>query len=274
MSMTLVQLKAEYPADPMRRRLISKFLEGSESAILPRLSFVDSVNALGYNFATDDDGGDVAERDINGQYTVSDATTSLKTEKLALFGGAIRDRVAYTVNLTRVNLSVGSEHETGVRGQHGGKFTITDSDLADTVDIGEDKRTVLRLHCWEADVLRTPLRGAVWAGASLDPNVGALVTDRMRYARFVDSPITGVLRIIDGLEELYYGASPGRRVTLSDGFADAAYANNCVEFHRGTMNRNAPCAATFERVDFVGNTSFPPNTTFIDCRKNGQPFNG
>jgi hypothetical protein len=90
MAMTLVQMRAEFPNDPMRMRLVDKFLDGSESVVLPELSFVDATDALGYNFVTDDDGGDVAERSLNDEYAASNPVSSPKTEKLTLFGGSVK----------------------------------------------------------------------------------------------------------------------------------------------------------------------------------------
>ncbi|MGE5610857.1 MAG: major capsid protein [Bacillota bacterium] len=90
MAYTLKEMKALYPNDPMRQRLIDNFLDGSESVILPMLSFVDSSDALAYNFVSEDNLGEIGERSLNGEYDVSADSSSPKREVLSLFGGAIR----------------------------------------------------------------------------------------------------------------------------------------------------------------------------------------
>ena len=88
MALTLQQMCVLF--DPMRQRLVTSFLQGSESVILPLLNWVDANEMLGYTFATIDDLGNVDERSLNGQYTPSDAKGSPKRETLSLFGGSIQ----------------------------------------------------------------------------------------------------------------------------------------------------------------------------------------
>lgn len=90
MAMTLQQMKTLYPEDPMRQGLIEKFLDGSESRVLPRLNFVDASDALGYNWLIEDSLGNVAERSLNQDYAASAGKQSPGRETLSIFGGAIR----------------------------------------------------------------------------------------------------------------------------------------------------------------------------------------
>jgi hypothetical protein len=90
MAMTLSEMKVLYPNDPMRQRLISKFLDEGDSVILPELYFVDSSEALGYTFVQADALGDVSERNINAGYTDSDSAEIPKRETLSIFGGSLK----------------------------------------------------------------------------------------------------------------------------------------------------------------------------------------
>lgn len=116
MAMTLQQMKTLYPEDPMRQGLISKFLEGSESAVLPELNFVDASDALGYNWVVEDSLGNVSERSLNQDYTATAGKQSPGRETLSIFGGAIRtDNIlidakgdaARTANISRRMVAAG-----------------------------------------------------------------------------------------------------------------------------------------------------------------------
>lgn len=170
MAMTLLQMKAEYGADPMRQRLVEKFLTGSGSAVLPLLSFVDSADALGYNFSTDDDGGDIAERSMNAEYAISDAVTSPKSEKLTLFGGAIKtDAVILDLKGDAARLG-----RIDRRMRRMGKYF--DKLFFHGQEIGEPKRQAKQFAGLRK---RSIVRGRVlWAGA----NGGALTQDLMDEA--------------------------------------------------------------------------------------------
>ena len=109
MALTLQQMSVLFSNDPMKQRLITSFLEGSESVVLPDLYFVDSNEMLGYTFSQVNDLGDVSERSLNGQYTISDAKASPKHITLALFGGATQtdnvviDSKGETARLIRID---------------------------------------------------------------------------------------------------------------------------------------------------------------------------
>jgi len=88
MALTLQQFCAQF--DPMRQRLVTSFLTGSESIVLPLLYFVDSTEMLGYTFTAITDLGDVNERSLNADYTASDSKGAPKKAVLSLFGGSIK----------------------------------------------------------------------------------------------------------------------------------------------------------------------------------------
>jgi hypothetical protein len=90
MASSLLEMKALYGDDPMKMNLIDNFLEGSESRVLPYLNFVDSSALFAFNFAVDTGGGDVSERSINDVYPDSNSVTTPRTERLTLFGGAVK----------------------------------------------------------------------------------------------------------------------------------------------------------------------------------------
>lgn len=95
MALTLKDIRAQYGGDPMRARLVDNFLEGSQSKVLPLLNFVDSKDALSYEFAVEDNLGGVGERNLNSAYQVTGDSTSPKKEVLSLFGGAIQTDNVY-----------------------------------------------------------------------------------------------------------------------------------------------------------------------------------
>lgn len=109
MALSLMQMKALYPNDPMRLRLITKFLEGSESRVLPFLNFVDASDAFAYNYVVDDDNAVIGERSINAAYVDSNDNPTPGRETLSLFGGSIKTDNIYidakgdVVRLTRID---------------------------------------------------------------------------------------------------------------------------------------------------------------------------
>lgn len=95
MAMNLQQMKALFPSDPMRVRLITKFLEGSASKVLPYLNFVDVNDALAYNYVVDDDNATIGERSLNEGYTDTNDNPTPARETLSLFGGSIKTDQVY-----------------------------------------------------------------------------------------------------------------------------------------------------------------------------------
>lgn len=95
MAFSLQQMKTLYPEDPLRQGLISKFLEGSESGVLSRISFIESKDALGYNYVVQDSLGLVGGRSLNAQYPVSAPRQSPGRETLVIMGGKIQTDNVY-----------------------------------------------------------------------------------------------------------------------------------------------------------------------------------
>lgn len=90
MAQTLQDMKARYPNDPLRTRMIDKFLNGSESKVLPLCHFIDG-KGFKYDWIQRDSLGGITTRAINGgTYSTQGSRSSIQTEPMALFGGDIK----------------------------------------------------------------------------------------------------------------------------------------------------------------------------------------
>lgn len=91
MAQTLQDMKTRYPNDPLRLRMIDKFLNGSESVILKRLNFIEPTQkGFRYQYIVRDSLGGVTTRSINTGYNTQGSKSSVQEEPMTLFGGDVK----------------------------------------------------------------------------------------------------------------------------------------------------------------------------------------